>query len=114
MRRKIEYRSPDPAWNPYLAFAAMLAAGLHGIEKRMTPPNPAEENLYHVDGTRAGLDTLPADLGQAIEALQQDEIIQSALGQHVYERYIEAKKQEWDEYRLYVSEWELERYLTIY
>lgn len=111
---RCELRCPDPSANPYLAFAAMLAAGLHGIEKRMAPPNPAEENLYHVDGTRAGLDTLPADLGQAIEALQQDEIIQSALGQHVYERYIEAKKQEWDEYRLYVSEWELERYLTIY
>ena len=111
---RCELRCPDPSANPYLAFAAMLAAGLHGIEKRMTPPNPAEENLYHVDGTRAGLNTLPADLGQAIEALQQDEIIQSALGQHVYERYIEAKKQEWDEYRLYVSEWELERYLTIY
>jgi len=111
---RCELRCPDPSANPYLAFAAMLAAGLHGIEKRMTPPNPAEENLYHVDGTRAGLDTLPADLGQAIEALQQDEIIQNALGQHVYERYVEAKKQEWDEYRLYVSQWELERYLTIY
>lgn len=92
----------------------MLAAGIDGIERRLAPPAPAEENLYHVDGTHAGFDTLPGDLGQAIEALQQDEVIQSTLGQHVYERYIEAKTQEWDEYRLYVSEWELERYLTIY
>ena len=111
---RCELRCPDPSANPYLAFAAMLAAGIDGIERRLAPPAPAEENLYHVDGTRAGLDTLPGDLGQAIEALQQDEVIQSALGQHVYERYIEAKTQEWDEYRLYVSEWELERYLTIY
>ena len=92
----------------------MLAAGLDGIERRLPPPPPAEENLYHVDGLRAGLDMLPADLGQAIDALRQDEVIQAALGQHVYERYIEAKTQEWDEYRLYVSQWELERYLTIY
>ncbi|MCX6046526.1 MAG: type I glutamate--ammonia ligase [Chloroflexi bacterium] len=111
---RCELRCPDPSANPYLAFAAMLAAGLDGIQKRLAPPNPAEENLYHVDGMRAGLDTLPGDLGQAIEALQQDEVIQNALGQHVYERYIEAKTQEWDEYRLYVSQWELERYLTIY
>ncbi len=111
---RCELRCPDPSANPYLAFAAMLAAGLDGIQKHLAPPNPAEENLYHVDGMRAGLDTLPGDLGQAIEALQQDEVIQSALGQHVYERYIEAKTQEWDEYRLYVSQWELERYLTIY
>lgn len=111
---RCELRCPDPSANPYLAFAAMLAAGLDGIQRRIAPPNPAEENLYHVDGMRAGLDTLPGDLGQAIEALQQDEVIQNALGQHVYERYIEAKTQEWDEYRLYVSQWELERYLTIY
>jgi len=111
---RCELRCPDPSANPYLAFAAMLAAGLDGIERRLPPPPPAEENLYHVDGVRAGLDMLPADLGQAIDALRQDEVIQAALGQHVYERYIEAKTQEWDEYRLYVSQWELERYLTIY
>ena len=95
-------------------FPAMLAAGLEGIEKRMQPPAPAEEDLYHVDNVRAGLDTLPGDLGQAIEALKQDEVIQDALGVHVYERYVEAKLLEWTEYRLQVSRWELDRYLMLY
>ena len=111
---RCELRCPDPSANPYLAFAVMLAAGLDGIEKRMTPPPPAEEDLYHVDGVRAGLETLPGDLGQALEELQADEVIQAAMGQHVYERYVEAKTQEWNEYRLYVSQWELDRYLTRY
>jgi glutamine synthetase len=111
---RCELRCPDPSANPYLAFAVMLAAGLDGVKKRIEPPPPAEEDLYNVDGGRAGLDTLPADLGQAIASLRQDEVIQSALGQHVYERYVEAKLQEWNEYRLYVSQWELERYLTVY
>lgn len=111
---RVELRCPDPSANPYLAFAAMLAAGLDGIEKRLSPPTPAEEDLYHVDGMRAGLDTLPADLGQAIEELQKNEVIQAALGQHVFDRYIEAKTLEWNDYRLYVSQWELDRYLTLY
>ena len=111
---RCELRCPDPSANPYLAFAVMLAAGLDGIEKRLPPPAPAEEDLYHVDGVRAGLETLPGDLGQAIEELQADEVIQAAMGQHVYERYVEAKSQEWNEYRLYVSQWELDRYLTRY
>jgi len=111
---RCELRCPDPSANPYLAFAVMLAAGLDGIERRMSPPSPAEEDLYHVDGARAGLDTLPSDLGEAIDALREDEVVQSALGQHVYERYVEAKTQEWDEYRLHVTQWELDRYLTIY
>ncbi len=111
---RCELRCPDPSANPYLAFAVMLAAGLDGIEKRMSPMPPAEEDLYHVDGIRAGLETLPGDLGEALEELQGDEIIQAAMGQHVYERYVEAKSQEWNEYRLYVSQWELDRYLTRY
>ncbi|MEZ4614689.1 MAG: type I glutamate--ammonia ligase [Caldilineaceae bacterium] len=111
---RCELRCPDPSANPYLAFAVMLASGLDGIEKRMAPPPAAEEDLYHVDGIRAGLNTLPGDLGEAIEELRSDEVIQAALGQHIYERYIEAKTQEWDDYRLYVSEWELNRYLNMY
>jgi glutamine synthetase len=111
---RCELRCPDPSCNPYLAFAVMLAAGLDGIERKLEPPMPAEEDLYHVDSVRAGLAMLPGDLGEAIEALQEDEIIQDALGQHVYERYVEAKTLEWNDYRLYVSRWELNRYLTIY
>lgn len=111
---RTELRCPDPSANPYLAFAVMLAAGLDGIEKRLMPPPPAEEDLFHVDGARAGLETLPGDLGEALDELSKDEVIQNALGQHVYERYMEAKRLEWDEYRVYVTRWELERYLTIY
>lgn len=111
---RCELRCPDPSANPYLAFAVMLAAGLDGIEKKMMPPSPAEEDLYHVDGSRSGLDTLPGDLGKAIEALKRDEVIQNAMGQHVFERYVEAKTQEWEDYRLYVSRWELDRYLKVY
>ncbi len=111
---RCELRCPDPSANPYLAFAVMLAAGLDGIERKLTPPNPSEEDLYQVDGLRSGLETLPADLGAAIVALTRDVVIQNALGQHVYERYVEAKLQEWGEYRMQVTPWELERYLTMY
>ena len=111
---RCELRCPDPSCNPYLAFAVMLAAGLDGIEKKLQPPMPAEEDLYHVDGMRAGLETLPGDLGDAIEALQADDVIQDALGQHVYERFVEAKTLEWQEYLRYVSRWELDRYLKVY
>ena len=111
---RCELRCPDPSANPYLAFAVMLAAGLDGIEQRMFPPAPAEEDLFHVDGARAGLETLPSNLSEALNALKQDPVIQDALGQHVYERYVEAKTQEWNEYRSYVTRWELQRYLTIY
>ncbi len=111
---RCELRCADPSANPYLAIAVMLASGLDGIEKRMTPPAAAEEDLYHVDGQRAGLETLPGDLGEAIEELRGNEVVQNALGQHIYERYVEAKTQEWAEYRIYVSKWELDRYLTKY
>jgi glutamine synthetase len=111
---RCELRCPDPSANPYLAFAVMLAAGLDGIEKRMAPPAPFEEDLYHLDGARSGLETLPGDLGQAIEALRADEVVQDALGSHVLERYVEAKLQEWNDYRIYVTQWELDRYLSVY
>ncbi len=114
MSARCELRCPDPSANPYLALATMLAAGLDGIEHRMEPPNPTEEDLYHVDGGRAGMDLLPGDLGSAIDALSEDEVIQDALGPHVYERYIEAKRLEWNDYRSYVTMWELNRYLAKY
>jgi glutamine synthetase len=111
---RCELRCPDPSCNPYLAFAVMLAAGLDGIENKLIPPPPAEEDLYHMDSVRAGLETLPSDLGDAIDALQADEVIQDALGQHIYERFIEAKTQEWSDYQRYVTQWELDRYLKTY
>jgi glutamine synthetase len=111
---RCELRCPDPSANPYLAFAVMLAAGLDGIERRLEPPLPAEEDLYQMDSIRAGLDILPGSLGEALEALKEDDVIQEALGQHVFERFVEAKSLEWNEYRIYVTDWELERYLKIF
>lgn len=111
---RIELRCPDPSANPYLAFAVMLKAGLDGIKRGLTPPPAAEEDLYHIDPRSRALETLPGSLGEALEELQRDEVVQAALGPHIYERFLEAKQQEWDEYRLYVSQWELERYLPIY
>lgn len=113
---RIELRCPDPSCNPYLAFAAMLKAGLDGIKRELTPPEPAEENLYHLDVDQRNamdLKSLPGSLGEAIEELKKSSLLKSALGDHVYEHFIRAKTQEWDEYRTYVTAWELERYLPI-
>ncbi len=111
---RIELRCPDPSCNPYLAFAVMLKAGLDGIRRELPLPEAAEEDLYHVDPRSRQLETLPGSLGEALEELQRDEVIAAALGPHIFERFIEAKGQEWDEYRLFVSQWELDRYLPIY
>lgn len=111
---RVELRCPDPSANPYLVFAVMLKAGLDGIKRGLTPPSAAEEDLYHIDPRSRALMTLPGSLGEALRELERDEVVQQALGPHIFERYLEAKQQEWDEYRLYVSQWELDRYLPIY
>jgi glutamine synthetase len=114
---RLELRCPDPSCNPYLAFAAMLSAGLDGIERKLEPPPISNEDLYHLgdqERRRLGLDTLPGSLGEALEGLKRDELVQETLGRHIYERFIEAKTAEWQEYCIQVSQWELERYLGIY
>ncbi len=111
---RIELRCPDPAANPYLAFAVMLTAGLDGIQRKLKPPEPAEENLYHVDVARRSLPAMPRSLGEALEELRRDEVIQVALGGHLFERYVEAKTSEWEDYRRTVNQWEVDRYLPIY
>ncbi|HET7685936.1 MAG TPA: type I glutamate--ammonia ligase [Candidatus Limnocylindria bacterium] len=114
---RIELRCPDPSTNPYLAFAVMLAAGLDGIEKKMTPPDPVEENLYHFDAAKLEsrkIKQLPGTLREALEELGSDQVISEALGEHVFERFLEAKTEEWDEYRMQVSSWELDRYLEAF
>jgi glutamine synthetase len=111
---RVELRCPDPSSNPYLVFAVMLKSGLDGIKRKLPPPPAAEEDLYHIDPRSRSLMTLPSSLGDALETLKADEVVQAALGPHIFERYIEAKQQEWDDYRLHVSQWELERYLPIY
>ncbi|MGA7671285.1 MAG: type I glutamate--ammonia ligase [Nitrolancea sp.] len=114
---RIELRCPDPSSNPYLVYAVMLAAGIDGIQNELPLPEPVEENLYHFteeDLRRRNVATLPATLGEAITELEQDDVVRDALGEHVFERLLEARKQEWDAFRKHVSAWEIERYLEIY
>ncbi len=111
---RVELRCPDPSCNPYLAFAVMLAAGIDGMKRRLPLGEAAEEDLFRVDPRARGMETLPGSLAEALEALRQDEVIQAALGPHIYERFVDAKIQEWESYMGYVSQWELDRYLSIF
>jgi glutamine synthetase len=114
---RIELRCPDPTCNPYLAFAVMLACGLDGVKRELAVPEPVEENLYRMgpeERTNRNIASLPGSLGEALDALKQDDVIRETLGEHVFERFVEAKTQEWDEYRKMVTQWELDRYLPVY
>ncbi len=111
---RLELRCPDPSANPYLAFAAMLAAGLDGIEKGLTPPEMVNEDLYRFDEDelqQRGIRTLPGTLAEALDELEKDEVILKALGAPIVETFLRAKRAEWEEYRIQVTPWELERYL---
>ena len=114
---RIEFRAPDPSCNPYLAFAAMLHAGLSGIRQKLQLPPPVEENLYAFDPERLArhqLGQLPTSLADALRDLRQDEVMREALGVHLLERFIEAKEIEWQTYEKQVSAWELDAYLETY
>ncbi|MDX1664337.1 MAG: type I glutamate--ammonia ligase [Candidatus Promineifilaceae bacterium] len=111
---RVELRFPDPSCNPYLAFAVMLAAGLDGIRDDVRAPAPVEEDVYHFDESRLqelNIQQLPGSLGEAIGELEADDVLMEALGEHTARVFIEAKRAEWDEYRMQVTEWELDRYL---
>jgi glutamine synthetase len=113
---RCELRCPDPACNPYLTFAAMLHAGLEGIEKGYELPEPMETNLYDLSAderARLGVEQLPETLGEAIEELANSELVLKALGEHVFTRYVDLKRAEWEEYRVEVTPWELNRYLSV-
>jgi glutamine synthetase len=114
---RIELRCPDPSCNPYLAFTAMLAAGIDGIEHNLPLPEPIEENLYHFtddDLKRRNIPTLPATLGGAVDEMEKNGVLRAALGDHVFERLIEAQRAEWSDFRRHVSAWERDRYLEVY
>ena len=114
---RIEARFPDPSCNPYLAFAALIHAGLDGIEKGLEAPDPIRENIYEFDEAKReeyGIETLPSNLGEAVEALEEDEVVMNALGDHIGEKFVEAKTQEFEEYLVDVSDWELDRYLETF
>jgi glutamine synthetase len=113
---RIEYRSPDPACNPYLAFATMLGAGLAGVEEELDLPPEASNNIYEMtedERRAAGIRSLPADLHEAIELAGDSKVLREALGDHVHEFLIRNKREEWDAYKSYVTPYELERYLPI-
>jgi glutamine synthetase len=112
---RAEIRCPDPACNPYLTFASLLQAGLEGIERGYELPEPMETNLYHLTSEQRrerGIVALPETLGEAIDELAASELMRKALGPHIFDRYVELKRKEWDEYRVQLSEWELNRYLA--
>ena len=113
---RIEFRSPDPACNPYLAFSVMLAAGLEGIEKGYEVPAPVEENVYAMSQeelTRRDIGQLPASLLEAIQITENSEVVKKALGDHVFNAFIANKKIEWNEYRTQVTEYELKKLLPV-
>jgi glutamine synthetase len=112
---RVEYRAPDPACNPYLAFAVMLAAGLKGMEANYPLPDPVEEDIYHMskgERERQGIKDLPGSLYEAIEEMEKSELVRQTLGDHIFNKFIENKKIEWDTYRTHVSQFEIDRYLA--
>jgi glutamine synthetase len=114
---RCEVRCPDPSSNTYLAFACMLAAGLDGIEQGLELGEPVEESLYEMTPERIaeiGIRELPGTLAEALDELEADKVIRDALGEHIFSRFIEAKRQEWEEYRAQVTPWELDRYLEAF
>lgn len=113
---RIEFRAPDPACNPYLAFAVMLAAGLKGIENDYELPAPIEEDIYSMsekDKKKKKIVTLPGNLYEAILEVEKSKIVSEALGQHIFKKFVENKKIEWDRYRTHVSQYEIDKYLRI-
>lgn len=111
---RVELRCPDPSCNPYLAFAAMLAAGLEGVEKKMKPPKPAEENVYGFSDEKLaelGIATLPENISEAVDELEGNGTLRKALGEHLIEQFVDAKRKEWRDFLTQVTTWEVEHYL---
>lgn len=114
---RVEIRCPDPAANPYLAFAVLLAAGLDGVEKGMTPPAPVEDDIFEMTKEEIherGIGAVAATLEEALEALAANDVVRGALGEFTFNKFYQAKMQEWDQYRIAVSQWELDRYLEVH
>ena len=114
---RVELRMPDPSCNPYLALAVMLAAGLDGIERQMDPGPPVNKNIFKMslrERRHLRIDELPANLSEALEALEKDDLMRETLGDHIFQHFVEAKREEWDDYIRHVSPWERDRYLKVY
>ena len=111
---RVELRCPDPACNPYLVLAVCLAAGLEGIKKKLVPTARVDRNIFEMDCNEKEalhIESLPQDLCEATRELEKDAFVRNVLGEHVSEKYIEAKYKEWENYRVQVTEWEIEEYL---
>lgn len=112
---RVELRCPDPACNPYLELAVLLAAGLDGIKKNLKPPVSTDVNIFHLtpdERKELSIDSLPGSLMEAIQEMEKDDLVKSVLGEHIFTKYIEAKTKEWDRYRTAVTEWEVSEYLA--
>jgi len=117
MGTRTEVRCPDPTCNPYLAFAMMLSSGLDGIKNNLQAPDSVDQDIFAMtpaEKDAAGIDSLPASLQEAVEALKENPIAKEALGEHIFTKYVEGKEKEWDDYRTAVTDWELENYLSNY
>ena len=113
---RLEFRSPDPACNPYLAFSVILSAGLEGIEKEYEPPSPVEKNVFEMteqERQEQGIFTLPGSLHEAIQLTESSELVRKALGEHVFSTFIQNRKVDWDRYRSQVTDYELKQYLPL-
>ncbi|ADI02329.1 type I glutamate--ammonia ligase [Syntrophothermus lipocalidus] len=114
---RIEVRNPDPACNPYLALAVMLKAGLDGVMNRISPPEPVNQNIYHMseeERASLGVESLPANLAEALEELKMNQVIRDAMGEHIYEQFMRVKLDEWNRYQRFVHPWELDEYLALF
>jgi glutamine synthetase len=114
---RLELRMPDPSANPYLALAVQLAAGIDGIRNKITPPDPVDRNIWELsirDRRKYKIAELPRDLGEAVDLMKRSGFMKTVLGEHVYDNFLAAKEQEWQEYIAQVHDWEIERYLGLY
>jgi glutamine synthetase len=113
---RMEIRNPDPAGNPYLQFASLLGAGLKGIDEKIKLPKPREDNIYRLDElalSNAGIKMLPDSLEKAIDYAKRSKLLKEVLGEHIYRKFLARMQEEWDEYKIEVTKWELERYYPI-
>ncbi len=111
---RVELRSPDPACNPYLAFGVLLESALDGIRNKIEPPNPVDSNIYQLTGKerkRHKIDSLPGSLVEALEMMEKNQVVKDTLGDHIFNEFMNAKRHEWDDFRISVSPWELDAYL---
>jgi glutamine synthetase len=114
---RIELRMPDPSCNPYLALAVMLRSGLDGIEKHIDPGPPINKNIFtmsHRERRHLRIDELPGNLDEALDELEKDDLVRDTLGEHLFEHFVAAKREEWRDYIKHVSPWEVDRYLGVY